>query len=76
MPSAIARSYKVGWDCHMVGSTRSSHLRAFSNRPGSPLRGTRMVYPSIPCIPGMTPVPKVASAVAVVDGKVEERVDD
>ena len=33
-----------------------------------PLRGTRTVYPSIPCVPGSSPVINVARLVAVVDG--------
>ena len=65
MPLRAPISKKVSLGCQITGSTRSSHLSAFSNRSEC---GTLTVYPSMPCSFGIAPVNKVARDVEVVDG--------
>ena len=68
IPILAARWKSVSTGCQFSGSTRSSQLSALRILP--PLRGTRTVYPNIPCAPGSSPVVNVVKAVVVVVGKV------
>ena len=64
-PASCIRANAVGCGCHSSGSTslsQSSEMSSFS------VPGIRLVKPTSPCVPGVSPVPSEVRLVAVVDG--------
>ncbi len=64
-PASVSRAKAVGCGCHSSGSTALSQNSALSSRS---VPGTRLVNPTRPCVPGVSPVPSEVRLVAVVDG--------
>ncbi len=64
-PASVSRPNAVWCGCHSSGSTDLSQNSALSSRS---VPGTRLVKPTRPCVPGVSPVPSEVRLVAVVDG--------
>ena len=64
-PASVSRENAVWCGCHSSGSTDLSQNSALSSRS---VPGTRLVNPTRPCVPGVSPVPSEVRLVAVVDG--------
>ena len=64
-PASWISSSTVRCGCHSSGTTGWSQRRELSR---SPVAGTRLVYPTMPCSPARRPVPSDVRLVAVVDG--------
>src|SRR5919205_70128 len=62
-----ARSKTVGNGCHSCGSTPASQLPSMLTTLS--WAGSRTSYPTSPCWPGASPVPRLAREAAVVEGK-------